>query len=371
MKISIERNLLLNSLAHVQNIVEKRHTVPILSNILIDTNKNNLIISATDMDIVFTEVVKSTIIEEGSITTSAHTLYEIVRKITEGNEIELISNDGNRLSIRSGNSKFSLSCLPKEDFPKIEEINVENDFDIKAEILKKIIDKTRFAISTEETRYYLNGVYIHFVEINNQKKLRAVSTDGHRLAKFETNFPEGVDNIPGVIIPKKTIVELRKLLDEFEDEVKISLNQNKIVFYFKDITLSSKLIDGSFPDYEKVIPKDNDKSFLVENKTIYEAVDRVSTVSSEKSKSVKLLISNNLVSLSSNSAETGSGAEDITVEYSGEKIEIGYNAKYLLEIIKQIEGNKIAFKLQDSSSPSIIHDPEDEDALYILMPMRV
>ncbi len=371
MKISIERNAFLNSLSHVQNVVEKRNTIPILSNILISTNNNNIILSATDMDIFVTEITSCSVVEEGSVTVSAHTLYDIVRKIEEGNEIELISNDGNKLSVRSGKSKFSLSCLPKDDFPKIEETGLENEFKLKSDELKKIIDKTRFAISNEETRYYLNGVYLHTVELNGEQKLRAVSTDGHRLAKIETKLPAGASNIPGVIIPKKTINEVRKIIDEFEEEIKISLNENKIIFYIDKIVLSSKLIDGSFPDYEKVIPQNNDKYFLINKTILYQAVDRVSTVSNEKSKSVKFIIDNNIISLSSNSAETGSGAEDIDIEYNGEKIEIGYNAKYMLEIMSQIDGEKIVFKLLDSSSPSILEDPNDQSVLYILMPMRV
>ena len=371
MKISVERNSFLRTLSHLQNVVEKKNTIPILSNILITTKTNSIKLSATDMDLAITEIIESSVIEEGSVTTPAHTLYDIVRKVTEGNEIELISNDGNKLSVRAGNSKFSLSCLPKDDFPKIEEINLENEFSIDPESLKRIIDKTRFAVSNEATRYYLNGIYLHSIEKEGKNILRAVATDGHRLAKIETDLPKGVDNLPGVIIPKKTISEVRKLIDEITDDIKISLNESKIVFSINNIVLSSKLIDGSFPDYEKVIPQNNDKNFKVDNKPFYEAVDRVSTVSSEKSKSIKLSIFENLVSLSSNSVETGSGAEDIEVEYSGNKIEIGYNAKYLLEIISQITGDKIIFELSDPSSPSIIKDTNDKNTLYILMPMRV
>ena len=321
--------------------------------------------------LVLTETVKCSVIEEGSITTPALTLYDIVRKISEGNEIELISNDGNKLSVRSGKSKFSLSCLPKDDFPKIDNIGLDNEFELKAEILKKIIDKTRFAISNEETRYYLNGIYFHIIKEDNQSILRSVATDGHRLAKYEINLPSEFNNIPGIIIPKKTINEIRKLIEENEDNIKISISESKIIFSINNIILTSKLIDGSFPDYEKVIPKNNDKDMTASTSILYEAIDRVSTVSSEKSRSIKLDILDNVASLSSNSAETGSGAEDIEIEYSGSKIEIGYNAKYLLEIINQIDGEKVNFKLFDSSSPSIIKDLNDESTLYILMPMRV
>jgi len=371
MKISIDRNSLLNTLSHVQNIVEKRNTIPILSNILIVAKTNNFVLSATDMDLSITESITCSVIEDGSVTTPAQTLYDIVRKTPEGSEIELISNDGNKLSVRSGKSKFSLSCLPKDDFPKIDNSTLDNEISLSSKILKEIIDKTRFAISNEETRYYLNGIYFHIIKQEGQNILKSVATDGHRLAKFETNFSDQNLAISGIIIPKKTINEVRKLIDETEEDIKVFLNESKIVFFINNIIITSKLIDGSFPDYEKVIPKNNDKTMLVKTSLIYEAVDRVSTVSSEKSKSVKLSIMNNLVSLSSNSAETGSGAEDIEVNYSGEKIEIGYNAKYLLEILNQIQGDNVNFRLFDSSSPSIIEDPKDTSTLYILMPMRV
>ena len=371
MKFSIERNSFLSCLAHVQNVVEQRPTVPILSNILITANSSKLILSATDMDLSIIENVDSSVIEEGSVTTPAHTLYDIVRKIPEGNEIELISNDGNKLSLRSGSSKFSLSCLPKDDFPKINQDVLENEFNLNSEDLKKIIDKTKFAVSNEETRYYLNGIYIHAIDENNEKKLRAVATDGHRLAKFETKLPQDANKIPGIIIPKKTINEVRKIIENYSGVIKISLDESKILFNVNNVTLSSKLIDGSFPDYEKVIPKNNDKSFSVDKKLIYEAVDRVSTVSSEKTRSIKLVVFENNISLSSSSAETGTGAEDIKIKYSGEKLEVGYNARYLMEIINQIDGDLITFELFDSSSPSIILDNTSKNSLYILMPMRV
>tara|TARA_Y100000590_G_scaffold367292_2_gene427267 strand:- start:4537 stop:5652 length:1116 start_codon:yes stop_codon:yes gene_type:complete len=371
MKISIERNSFLNSLSHVQNIVEKRNTIPILSNILIDAHSNNLILSATDMDVSVTEAINCNVIEQGSVTTPAHTLYDIVRKIPEGNEIELISNDGNKLSFRSGKSKFSLSCLPKDDFPKIEELDLKNEFTINSKELIKIIDKTKFAISTEETRYYLNGIYLHVGAKDNKKILVSVATDGHRLAKVETDLPEGAENLSGVIIPKKTINEVRKLIDEQNNDIRVALNENKIVFYINNVILSSKLIDGSFPEYEKVIPKNNDKTLEINTNQIYEAIDRVSTVSDVKSNSIKLSIMDNIISISSNNSETGSGAEDINIDYVGEKIEIGFNAKYLLEILSQIDSEKLNFKLLDSSSPTIITDSEDNHSIYVLMPMRV
>ena len=378
MKISIERNILLKLLSHVQNVVEKRNTIPILSNILINAKANSITLSATDMDLSITETADSTVIEEGSVTTPAQTLYEIVRKIPDGNEIELISNNGNKLSVRSGKSKFSLLCLPKDDFPKIENVSTNNEFLLSSELLKKIIDKTRFAISNEETRYYLNGVYMHIVEEhgqkeskNIQKSLRAVATDGHRLAKFDCEYNDTIKDIPGVIIPKKTVNELYKLLSDFDGLVKINLSSNKIVFFVGESILISKLIDGNFPDYKRVIPKENKNTLKVDRLSFSLAVDRVSTITTDKLPVIKLKIMNNMVNLTSVNNESGTATEDINVNYSGDEIEIGFNSKYILEMINNLEDETVILDFKDSASPVIAKEESNPNLIYVLMPMRV
>ena len=342
MKLTIERAALLRSLAHVQSVVERRNTIPILSNVLLEAAEGRLSLTATDMDLTIVEEVKAEAGKTGATTAPAHTLYDIVRKLPDGAEVELtISGDGGQLTIKSGRSNFTLATLPKEDFPAAGASDLPQSFQLQAEEAKNLIDRTRFAISTEETRYYLNGIYLHAKDSDGVKVLRAVATDGHRLARFEMPLPSGAEGIPGVIIPRKTINELRKL------------------------------IDGTFPDYERVIPSGNDKVVEVDCKTFAQAVDRVSTISSEKSRAVKLAVGSGVLTLTATSPENGSAEEDLAVSYDGSEIEIGFNSKYLLDIAQQIEGDGAQFIMADAASPTIVRDVSDASALYVLMPMRV
>ena len=299
MKFTVEKSSLFKSLSHVQSIVEKKNTLPILSNILIEAQNNSLILSATDMDISITEKISCNVIDEGSTTVTAHTLYDIIRKLPESSEIEIISNDGKIMSLRAGKSKFSLSCLLKDDFPIIEIGDLENEISIESLKLFKLIDKTRFAVSNEETRYFLNGIYFHKIENNNNIYLSLVATDGHRLAKFDCTYSDTLKDIPGVIIPKKTVNELYKLLSDFDGLVKINLSSNKIVFFVGESILISKLIDGNFPDYKRVIPKENKNTLKVDRQSFSLAVDRVSTITTEKLPIIKFKIMKNIVNLSS------------------------------------------------------------------------
>jgi len=371
MKISIEKNQIYKSLSHVQSIVEKKNNIPILSNILLEATDSSLILSATDMDISVTETINCSVIEKGSTTVAAHTLYDIVRKIPDGSEIEFISNDGKKFSIRSGKSKFSLSCLPKEDFPLIEIDKLNCEFSINSSVLFKIIEKTKFAISNEETRYFLNGIYFHKKIINNIDSLCLVATDGHRLAKIDLFYPDGLIDIPGIIIPKKTINELSKLLAEVNEDIIINVDPNKIIFFVGKTTLISKLIDGNFPDYQRVIPKNNNKLLTADRQKFSEAVDRVSTITSEKSRAIKFRLLNNLLNMTSADAENGTATEDISVDYEGEEIEIGFNSKYILEMINQLDDEKLIFEFNDTNSPLIVKESSNNDLVYVLMPMRV
>ena len=371
MKFTIEKNDIFKSLSHVQSIVEKKNTLPILSNILLEAKQNNLILSATDMDISVTEKTNCNVIEEGSTTVSAHTLYDIIRKLQDSSEIEMISNDGKIMTLRSGKSKFSLGCLPKEDFPIIEIDNLENELKLDSQKLLKLIDKTRFAVSNEETRYFLNGIYFHTIQEGDHNLISLVATDGHRLAKFDTEFEKNSKDIPGVIIPKKTINEIYKLLTDFEGSVKISLNSNKIVFYIGESVLVSKLIDGNFPDYKRVIPKDNKNILKVDRQIFSLAVDRVSTITSDKSPIIKFKLLENVLNMSSINNESGTATEDIITEYNGDKIEIGFNSKYILEMINNLEDETILLHFKDSASPVTAIENSNPNLIYVLMPMRV
>ena len=373
MKLNIERGILLKSLGHIQSVVERRNTIPILSNVLLEAEEGMLTLSATDLDLNISDKVIVEIEEDGGITAPAHTLYDIVRKLPEGSQVQLYYNvDSGRLSISAGRSRFTLSCLPKEDFPASGEEAFPSNFFIRSEDFKNLIDKTRFAVSTEETRYYLNGIYLHtFENEEGDKTLRGVATDGHRLARFDMDCPEGAEDIPGVIIPRKAINELRKLIDACEGDVEISLSETKIRFKFMDVILFSKLIDGTFPDYSRVIPEGNDRKLEVSCKQLAEAVDRVSTISSDKTRSVKLVLSEGHLVLSVHSPEHGEAKEELAVSYSSEEMEIGFNSRYLLDILAQIEGDMVQIMLADATAPTVLMDITDQGSLYVLMPMRV
>jgi DNA polymerase III subunit beta len=371
MKITLERAALLKSLGHVQSVVERRNTIPILANVLIRASGQDVSFVATDMEIEINEFAPGQVGKAGSVTAPAHTLYEIVRKLPDGAQVELSTASGTQLMLSSGRSQFRLGCLPVEDFPKMPEGDLKHKFTLKADDLRSLIDRTRFAISTEETRYYLNGVFLHVTKDKNVDVLRAVATDGHRLARVEMPAPKGSKGTPAVIVPRKTVNEVRKLIDESSAPIEISLSESKIRFAFDSVVITSKLIDGTFPDYERVIPSGNDKMLNARARDFAAAVDRVATISSERSRAVKLSLSNGMMILSANAPDAGSATEEVEVSYEGTPLEIGFNARYLLDILQQIEGEGTRFSLADAAAPAIIQDDADETALYVLMPMRV
>ncbi len=378
MKLTIERAALLKALGHVQSVVERRNTIPVLSNVLLRAapakgeGSGALSLSATDMDLEIVESVPARIEREGRTTTPAHTLYDIVRKLREGAQIEIeASGERSTMVLRSGRSTFTLSCLPAEDYPVMAGGELPHNFALTATELKSLIDRTRFAISTEETRYYLNGIYLHATKTDEVPVLRAVATDGHRLARVEMVMPEGAAEMPGVIVPRKTVIELRKLVEENESEVELALGETKIRFAVGGATLTSKLIDGTFPDYDRVIPSNNDKLLEVNCKEFAEAIDRVSTISTEKSRAVKLAVETGSLVVSATSPETGTAVEELEVRYLSSPLEIGFNSRYLMDITAQITGEGVQFLMSDAASPTIVRDSADSSALYVLMPMRV
>ncbi len=371
MKLTIERAALLKALQHVQSVVERRNTIPILSNVLMQAQKSRLVLSATDMDLSVTETVEAIASNTGSATAPAHTLYEIVRKLQDGSQVEIETGTDGNMILRAGRSRFTLQCLPVSDFPVMNDGDLPHRFQTAASDLKGLIDRTRFAISTEETRYYLNGIFLHAAKSEGVDVLRGVATDGHRLARVELPLPAGAADMPGVIVPRKTVNELRKLIDESDATVDVELSETKIRFTCGTVTLTSKLIDGTFPDYERVIPSGNDKIMMVPCKEFERAVDRVSTISTEKSRAIKLAMGKNSLVLSATSPDAGSATEEIEVGYDGTPIEIGFNSRYLLDITAQIGGGDAKFVMADAGSPTIVRDAADESALYVLMPMRV
>jgi len=372
MKLSLERNALLKAMNRAQSVVERRNTIPILGNVLIEAEGDQASFRATDLDIEVIDKAPAVVSRAGATTVSAHTLHEIVRKLPDGAMVEL-HDDGlsGRLEVRAGRSHFSLATLPREDFPIMASAEYQTNFVAGAPVLRRLFDKAKFAISTEETRYYLNGVYMHAAKGPDGAVLRCVATDGHRLARIDAPLPDGADAVPGVIVPRKTVGELRKLLDDDDAKIAVSVSETKIRFATPEVTLTSKVIDGTFPDYARVIPLSNSKRMEVDAAEFAQAVDRVATVSSERSRAVKMAIEDDRLVLSVNAPDSGAADEELAVAYADERLEIGFNAKYLLEIAGQVDRENAVFLFNSAGDPTLMREGNDESAVYVVMPMRV
>ncbi|MDJ0825627.1 MAG: DNA polymerase III subunit beta [Rhodobacter sp.] len=372
MKISIERGTLLRAVGQAQSVVERRNTIPILANVLIEAEADTVSFRATDLDIEVVDKAQAQVERAGATTVNAVTLNEIVRKLPDGALVQL-TDDGasGRLTIEAGRSNFSLATLPKEDFPVMASSEYQSNFSAPAPVLRRLFDKSKFAISTEETRYYLNGVYMHVAEADGGRVLRCVATDGHRLARIDADLPAGAEDMPGVIVPRKTVGELRKLLDDDEAQIAVSVSETKVRFATPEITLTSKVIDGTFPDYSRVIPAGNTRKLEVDAGEFAQAVDRVATVSSERSRAVKLQLDEDKLLLSVNAPDSGAAEEELAVAYGDDKLEIGFNAKYLLEIASQVDRENAVFLFNSAGDPTLMREGNDQSAVYVVMPMRV
>ncbi|MFS4581514.1 DNA polymerase III subunit beta [Phaeobacter sp. C3_T13_0] len=373
MKISIERGTLLKAVAQAQSVVERRNTIPILANVLIEAEGDIVQFRATDLDIEVVDKAPAQVERAGATTVAATTLHEIVRKLPDGALVTLTADAASgRLTVEAGRSNFSLATLPREDFPVMASSEYHSNFTANAAMLQRLFDKSKFAISTEETRYYLNGVYMHVADgVEGGKALRCVATDGHRLARIDANLPMGAEDMPGVIVPRKTVGELRKLLDDDEMDIAVSVSETKVRFATPNITLTSKVIDGTFPDYTRVIPAGNTRRLEVDAGEFARAVDRVATVSSERSRAVKLQLDEDRLILSVNAPDSGAAEEELAVAYRDERLEIGFNAKYLLEIANQVDRENAVFMFNSSGDPTLMREGSDESAVYVVMPMRV
>jgi DNA polymerase III subunit beta len=386
MKVTLERAALLKSLGHVHRVVERRNTIPILSNVLVRAEDISLLLKATDLDLEVIERLAADVGAAGATTVPAHILYEIVRKLPDGAQVSLESNgESGQLQLRSGRSRFNLQSLPDSDFPDLATGELGHAFNLAAGDLKRLIDKTQFAISNEETRYYLNGIFLHTTDVEGHMMLRAVATDGHRLARVEIPAPDGAIGMPGVIVPRKAVSEVQKLIEDPGMEVRVEISAAKARFIFGpstssgqassasagQVVLTSKLIDGTFPDYVRVIPSGNDKRLIVDRAPFAAAVDRVSTISSERGRAVKLAVADAKLTLSVTNPDSGSATEELDVDYDSSPIDIGFNARYLLDITEQLDGDTVLFKLADPGSPTLVQDRDGAAALYVLMPMRV
>lgn len=372
MRVSIERNILLKALSHVQSVVERRATIQIISHVLIEARDDEVTLTATDLDIEIVERIPARVMRAGATTTAAAPFYEIVRKLSDGAEVEVdLSGDDPRLKLSADRGVYQLAVLGKKDFPLMDQGGFGSRFAIGSKDLARLMTKARFAISTEETRYYLNGIYLHAAAKDGQPVLRAVATDGHRLAQVEMPAPSGSEGMPGVIVPRKTVLALSGLINDADVTLTIALSPTKVQFAFDTIRLTSKLIDGTFPDYERVIPKHNDLKLLVSGSDFSRSVDRVSSISLDKTRAVKLALADDTLTLMVTNPESGNAREELSVSYSAEPMEVGFNARYLLDITDQLEGDDARFSLADPGAPAVIEDLGDPQVLYVLMPMRV
>ena len=371
MEFTIERDVLLKSLGHTNGIVEKKTTLPILSNILIEAKNSKVKITATDLDIIyFEEILPKEIKKEGSTTTSASTLYDILRRLKPNSNVELSLLNKNKLKLVSGNSKFNLLCLPSDNFPLIEKDIEQKKFEVTPQKLLRLLNKTKISISNDETRHYLNGIYLHKAKLENKSFLCGVSTDSHRLSSSSLEIDSDI-NIESIILPKKTIFQLISLLEQTNKPVKISSNKSKIKFEMDIGILISKVIDGRFPDYNKVVPKDNNKILEIKLNEFKNSIERVTTVSSDRKEALKMSLTKNSVQLSVNSPNSGEGTEVINAKFNSDDLNISFNSRYLMDIASQIENEMIVINLKDPGSPVLIRDFSDKNSFHVIMPMKI
>ena len=350
-------------------MIEKRSTLPILSNILLDVQDKNLTITATDLDLIFIHKIDNVeVLEPGKTTTTSSIMYDIVRKFSSGKKINLILNDKSKLHLESEKSIFNLNCISASEFPITDENFDENKFSIKSKQLLKLLNKCKFAVSNDETRHYLSGIYIHSTEVEDKNYLTAVATDSHRMSISKIRLEQKIEFEP-IILPKKTIFQLCSLLENFDGDVKISNVKSKIKFELNSSTLISKLIDGKFPNYIQVIPKNNQKKLDVDLKPFLNSVDRVASVSLDKKDGVKFGLTKNNLNLSVNNTNSGDGKESLVVKFDHE-LEISFNSRYLIDVASQLDGEKIEMFFNDTGSPVLIKDPSDFDSIFVVMPMK-
>ena len=371
MQFVIKRDILLKSLNFVQGVVEKKNTLPILSNVLLQLKDKRLSIIATDLDIIFFDEINDVkIIKEGSTTTSAAILYDILRKIPSNAEINFDLKSENKLSLKSDNADFNLLCLPTDNFPTFADEFEGEEISINNSRFLKLLNKTRISISNDDTRHYLNGIYLHLTEAHGRNFLTGVATDSHRLSSSSLEI-DNTSNFTSLILPRKTVFQLCALLSETQNQLTMQSSDNKIKFTLGNMKLISKVIDGKFPDYKKVVPINNDKTLIVSSKDFINSIERVASVSLDRKEGVKLTISEDNIQLSVNSANSGEGNEKIKAKFNSENLNISFNSKYLIDIASEVEDKNLKMNLKDSVSPVLIEDTSDKNSYYVIMPMKI
>ena len=371
MQFVVKRDILLKSLNFVQGVVEKKNTLPILSNVLIQLKDKKLSIVATDLDIIFyDEISEVKILKEGSTTTSAAIIYDILRKISSNAELNFELKSENKLSLKSENADFNLLCLPTDNFPTFADEFEGQPITLNNKRFLKLLNKTRISISNDDTRHYLNGIFLHLTEAHGRSFLTGVATDSHRLSSSSLEI-DNATNFTSLILPRKTVFQLCSLLSESSDQLTMQTSDNKIKFNLGNMKLISKVLDGKFPDYKKVVPTTNEKTLVVSSKEFINSIERVASVSLDRKEGVKLLINKDNVQLSVNSANSGEGNEKMKAQFNAENLNISFNSKYLIDIASEVEDKNIKINLKDSVSPVLIEDISDKNSYYVIMPMKI
>jgi DNA polymerase-3 subunit beta len=371
MQFVIKRDILLKSLNFVQGVVEKKNTLPILSNVLLQLKNKKLSIVATDLDIIFYDEIDDVkIINEGSTTTSAAILYDILRKVSANSDLNFNLISENKLSLKSENADFNLLCLPTDNFPSFADEFEGEEIILNNSRFLKLLNKTRISISNDDTRHYLNGIYLHITEAHGRNFLTGVATDSHRLSSSSLEV-EKTNDFNSLILPRKTVFQLCALLTEITDQISMQASDNRIKFKLGNVKLISKVIDGKFPDYRKVVPTTNDKTLVVSSKDFISSIERVASVSLDRKEGVKLVINKDNIQLSVNSANSGEGNEKIKADFNSENLNISFNSKYLIDIASEVENKNIKMNLKDSVSPVLIEDISDKNSYYVIMPMKI
>ena len=371
MQFVVKRDILLKSLNFVQGVVEKKNTLPILSNVLLQLKDKKLSIVATDLDIIFYDEISDVkIINEGSTTTSAAILYDILRKVSSNAELNFDLKTENKLSLKSENADFNLLCLPIDNFPTFADEFEGQEISLNNNRFLKLLNKTKISISNDDTRHYLNGIFLHLTEAHGRNFLTGVATDSHRLSSSSLEI-KGTNDFTSLILPRKTVFQLCSILTETSDQLVMQTSENKIKFALGNMKLISKVIDGKFPDYKKVVPTENNKTLLVSSKEFINSIERVASVSLDRKEGVKLIINKDNVQLSVNSANSGDGNEKIKAEFSSENLNISFNSKYLIDIASEVEDKSLKMNFKDSVSPVLIEDISDKNSYYVIMPMKI
>ncbi len=372
MEFTISKDLFSKAVSRTQSIIEKKSTLPILSNVLLDASEDMVEFVATDLEVGTRGRYSAKVNKGGKITLAAKKLFEIIRELPEG-DIELKGLENNWVAISSGRARFRLAGLSAEDFPTLPSFDDAEFEEFDADIIAEMIDKTSFAMSTDETRYYLNGVFIEPKVVKEKSMLRMVATDGHRLSLIERPVKslKKLKISKGIIVPKKGINEIKKLTAEGEEPIQIALKERNIMVKRDDVEIVIRLIDGDFPDYNKVIPTKNEKKIIVDREALLHAFRRTSILSSEMTRGVKLSLKANTLEISSNTPDIGEAKEELDINYTGDKLDIGFNARYFIELLSAMDSEEVSIELSDHLSPGVIRSADDDGYTSVIMPMRL